>query len=65
MKKSTRIRFKAANYSADHKLIEQTDEVAEGAIVKREGDGFVVRVEGHELPYYVMPDDIIEGNNNE
>lgn len=63
MKKGNRIRFKVANYTATHQRIEATGEVAEGTVIRREGDGLVVRVIGYELPFYVMPDDILEERN--
>ncbi len=64
MKTGTKIRFKVANYNAG-KRIEETGEVADGTVIRREGNGFVIRVEGHELPFYATHDDIIEEGDGE
>lgn len=59
MKENTRIRFKVVNYGQGKQRIKETGEEAEGTIIRSDGDGYAVHVEGVELPYYVEPKDII------
>ena len=59
LKKGTHIRFNLVNYDKYYRRVETTGEVTEGTVIRREGDGYVVRVDGQQLPFYVKVEDIL------